>query len=136
MPAKDKYHDIVISALQKDGWTIDSEQVTLHVGERRLWIDLRARNQERDIILVEVKSYENLNSPVLFLQQALGQYLMYRAILEENNPPERLYLAVPEQANIEIIQSNLGQLIIARYKVDLIVYDLKREEILEWNHNS
>ena len=98
----------MVNALQKDGWSIDSEQVTLHIGERRLWIHLCAQRQDNNIILVEVKSYDNINSPVLVLQQALGQYLMYRAILEENHAPEPLYLALPEQANIEILNSRIG----------------------------
>lgn len=40
MPAKDKYHDVVIRALQKDGWIINDEQYILITQKRLLWIDL------------------------------------------------------------------------------------------------
>lgn len=127
---------MVITALRKDGWLIVTEQVTLHIGKRRLWIDLRVRHEERNIILVEAKSYENVDSPVNFLQHTLGQYLMYRAILENDRHPEPLYLAVPEQAYIEIIQTPIGQLMVEKYKINLIVYDVDNEVIIEWMNNS
>ena len=44
MPAKDKYHDTVINSLKKEGWTVISDQVTLRIGDRRLWIDLKVQN--------------------------------------------------------------------------------------------
>jgi hypothetical protein len=62
MPAKDRYHDAVERALQKDGWTILREQVELIVPPRRLWIDLRAAEACTLVILVEVKGFEAARS--------------------------------------------------------------------------
>ena len=42
MPAKDRYHDVVVRALAKAGWTILEEQVALSMPTRRVWIDIRA----------------------------------------------------------------------------------------------
>jgi hypothetical protein len=42
MPNKDHYHDTVIRALGKDGWTITAEQYFVAVGKRRIWIDIEA----------------------------------------------------------------------------------------------
>jgi XisH protein len=58
MPAKDRYHDVVVRALQKDGWTILAEQVALSMPTRRVWIDIRAsKNAGAIAILVEVKGF-------------------------------------------------------------------------------
>lgn len=136
MPAKDKYHDIVIKALQKEGWAVISDQVTLRIGDRRLWIDLMVQNYDESIILVEIKTYEDINSPVDFLQKALGQYLMYRAILDSIGHDEKLYLAIPEQANIELFQSEIGHLMVETYQLNLMIYDIYNERISKWTHNS
>lgn len=131
MSRKDIFHDTVVNALKKDGWTILSEQVTLRFGDRRFWIDLRAR-KESSIILIEVKSYYNIDSPIDFLKQALGQYLLYRAILEKTEQDEPLYLAVPEQAYKDIFSEELGTFLIQHYQLNLVVYDVDSEEILQW----
>jgi hypothetical protein len=38
MPAKDRYHDVVVRALRKAGWTILEEQVALSMPRRRVEI--------------------------------------------------------------------------------------------------
>ena len=38
MPAKDIFHDVVRLALEKDGWTITDDPLTLAIGERDLYI--------------------------------------------------------------------------------------------------
>ena len=64
MPAKDRYHDVVIRALAKVGWHVTAEQVAIVTAERRLWIDLQvAKASERLVILIEVKGFENMSSP-------------------------------------------------------------------------
>ena len=42
MPAKDIYHNNVRTALEKDGWTITNDPLTLEIGERSLFVDLGA----------------------------------------------------------------------------------------------
>lgn len=60
MPAKDNYHDCVVHALIKDGWTITDEQFPVRVESRRLWIDIRAiKNNGESIILVEEKKLQS-----------------------------------------------------------------------------
>ncbi len=34
MPAKDIYHDVVRTALEKDGWAITADPLTLKIGRR------------------------------------------------------------------------------------------------------
>jgi hypothetical protein len=84
--AKDIYHDIVRLALEKDGWTITDDPLTLKVGGRSAYIDLGAEKllaaeKAGQRIAVEVKSFVS-PSPVKDLEQALGQYILYSQILE------------------------------------------------------
>jgi len=45
MARKDAYHDIVKSALEKDGWTITSEPLRLVIDDVGVQIDLGAEQQ-------------------------------------------------------------------------------------------
>src|SRR6185437_6832889 len=102
MPARNVYHDAVVSALQADGWSITDDPLSLKVGERDLLIDLGAEKQliaaakGTEKIAVEIQSFLSL-SPVADLQQALGQYTMYRLALADQQPDRPLFLAVPEE---------------------------------------
>jgi predicted RecB family endonuclease len=61
LPAKDRYHDTVVRALQKAGWTVTAEHCFIRLEERRLWIDIRAEKESESLaILVEVKGFENI----------------------------------------------------------------------------
>nr|WP_253188246.1 XisH family protein [Leptolyngbya sp. 'hensonii'] len=85
MPAKDIYHDTVKRALQKGGWTITHDPFPLQIGKKRLSADLgteRLISAERGLqkIVVEVKSFVG-QSDVKDLEQALGQYVLYRQSL-------------------------------------------------------
>jgi len=85
--AKDIYHEIVKTALIKDGWTITSDPSTA-VGERNVYVDLGsekffAAEKDQRRIAVEEKSFIR-PSPVQDLQNALGQYVLYRGLLEES----------------------------------------------------
>jgi hypothetical protein len=104
LPAKDHCHDKVVLALLKDGWTIDAEQVLFIISNRHVWIDIQA-SREATTILVEVKSFRR-PSPVEELTVAVGQYTVYRAVIDNAggaNIP--LYIAVPVKA----YQSILGE---------------------------
>ena len=98
MPAQDKYHNAVVHALEKDGWTIENEQYLLVVEYRTLWIDLLvSRSDDERAILVEVKSFLS-SSQIEDMANAIGKYVMYSAILEENEIDMPLNLAVPRHA--------------------------------------
>jgi len=131
VPAKDHYHDTVARALIKDGWIISGEQVFIKLPERRLWIDLEAANADSRI-LVEVKSYVRIQSPVESLAASVGKYIIYRSSLDRLRDNRSLYLAIPENAFKGIFSETLGQLVIQRAKISLLVYDPSKEEIMRW----
>ena len=132
MPAKDKYHDTVIRALEKDGWLIESEQYVLIVENRVLWIDLLISDSDKqETLLVEVKSFTSA-SQVEDLANAIGKYFLYSAILEDNDAKIPLYLAIPETAYHGIFNEALGQIVMDKLNLSIIVYNPELEVILQW----
>ena len=96
--AKDVIHEVVKNALVKDGWTITADPYIISYGDDNLYVDLAA---ERSIaaerngrkIAIEIKSFVG-RSPVRDFEVALGQYLLYLALLELTEPERKLYLAI------------------------------------------
>src|ERR1044071_6596819 len=99
MPQRDAFHATVRTALERDDWTITDDPLVLPVGRHTLFVDLGAerllaaeRRQER--IAVEVKTFVG-RSEVAGLEQALGQYVLYRGLLRRSDPGRELVLAIP-----------------------------------------
>ncbi|HTU90429.1 MAG TPA: element excision factor XisH family protein [Gemmataceae bacterium] len=137
MPAKNIYHDVVIHALAADGWTITHDPLTISFGGRDLYVDLGAerptigaeKGEQR--IAVEVQSFLN-PSPVRDLQEAVGQYDIYRAILAENRSDRLLYLAVPLRIYEGLLTERFGQLIIRSLDLRVLVFDHQKERVVQW----
>ncbi|WP_293134292.1 element excision factor XisH family protein [Microcoleus sp. bin38.metabat.b11b12b14.051] len=139
MSAKDIYHNTVKRALQKDGWTITHDPFPLQIGRKRLSADLGAErliNAEKgtEKIIVEVKSFVG-RSDVKDLEQALGQYVLYRQVLNEMQIDRNLYLAISRSAFKSVFTIELGQVLLKNQIVKLIVFDKESEEILQWIPN-
>lgn len=134
--AKDIYHNRVRMALEKDGWRITNDPLTLKVGGRLAYVDLGAEKllaaeKEGRRIAVEVKSFIG-SSPVQDLEQALGQYIMYSQILEQQNSGLLLYLAITENVFLDFFSEELPQLMVKLNSVKLLVFDPEKAEILRW----
>lgn len=136
MPAKDIYHDTVKRALQKNGWTITHDPFPLQIGKKRLSADLGAErliSADRGLqrIVVEVKSFVG-QSDVKDLEQALGQYVLYRQILHEMGIERNLYLAVSQSTFNSVFAIELGQVLLKNQVIKLVVFDDKSEAIVQW----
>lgn len=137
MPAKDFYHDTVVQALINDGWEITDDPLTLSYGGRELYVDLGAERttiaaQKDNIkIAVEIKSFLKA-SPVRDLEEAAGQYGIYQSILAEISSERTLYLAVPQRAYENIFTEKLGQLILKRLQIKLLVFDEEQRSLTQW----
>ncbi len=136
MPAKDTYHNNVRTALEKDGWTITNDPLTLEIGGRSLYVDLGAEKpfaaeKQGRKIAVEVKSFLAA-SPVHDLEEALGQYIVYEDILEVSEPERNIYLAVREEVYLDIFSEPIGQLLLRKKRLKLIVFDSSKEMIVRW----
>ena len=133
MARRDIYHDTVKRALQKDGWTITHDPFPLQIGKKRLSADLGAErliSTEKGIqkIVVEVKTFVG-QSDVKDLEQALGQYVLYRQILNEMGIERILYLAVSRPTFNSVFTIELGQVLLKNQIIRLIVFDEEREAI-------
>lgn len=140
--AKDRFHEAVKHALEKDDWLITHDPFTIQISETvTLKIDLGAENalaaqREQDKIAVEIKSFIT-DSDISEFHAALGQYLNYWQALEEKEPERTLDLAVPRETYSDFFQISFIQKFLKRHDVNLIIYDPIKEEIKEWiNCNS
>ena len=136
MPAKDIYHNTVRTALEKDGWTITNDPLTLEIGDRSLFVDLGAEKilaaeKQGRKIAVKVKSFVSA-SPVHDLEEAVGQYIVYEDILELSEPERNIYLAVREEGYRDIFSEPLEQVLLRKKRLKLIVFDSSREIIIRW----
>ena len=105
-------------------------------GLRELFVDLGvkqliAADNGEEKIIVEIKSFLN-PSQVYDLQQSLGQYLLYRAIIEESRMNLALYLAIRQSIYEQIFSEAIGTLVIKKYHLRLLIFDSGREEIVQW----
>lgn len=136
MPAKDVFHDTVKNALIKDGWMIVDENYALEYEGDRVYADLAAekilaiQKQERKII-VEVKSFLG-RSFISDLEDAIGQYIVYRDIIHETASPHQLYLAVSKGVYQGGFQKKLAQMLIKRNQVNLLIFDANAEVVDQW----
>ncbi len=136
MPAKDKIHDQVKNALVKDGWTITDDPLYLHNDDFRAFVDLGAERviaaqRDKEKIAVEIKSFVGY-SVISDLEQALGQYGLYTVFLEQIEPSRKLYLAISEEAFVEIFETRTGKAIIQKYGLKLVAIDIHTEEVIQW----
>jgi hypothetical protein len=138
MAAKDIYHDSFVRALQKDGWTITHDPLTVTVEETNLMVDIGAervvaaeRNGER--IAVEIKSFVSL-SAVQDLKEAAGQFWLYHLALRQSatESDRTLFLAVRKTVYEEVFVEGIGKLFLNSHALNLIVFDADKEEITKW----
>jgi hypothetical protein len=136
MPAKDLLHDCVKNALVKDGWKITDDPFRLKYKGRKLYVDLGAERilaaeKGSRKIAVEIKSFVG-HSEMNDLENALGQFIFYRAILSENEPDRELFLAVPDEIFQSIFQNEFHELL-TKYKLAKVFgVNEEREEIVGW----
>lgn len=137
MPKLDIIHYAVKSALIKDGWTITDDPYIIQYRTTTLYADLGAEQPiaaERpgQKLVVEVKSFIGA-SKIQDLKEALGQYDIYRYLLEETAPDRKLYVAVSAIIAYKIFfTQDVIKLIVNRHQLPLIVVNTEVEEIVQW----
>ncbi|RCJ22443.1 fatty-acid oxidation protein subunit alpha [Nostoc sp. ATCC 43529] len=133
--ARDRFHNGVRNALEKEGWTITADPYQVSVGDVDFEIDLAAEmlaaERAGEKIAVEIKSFIG-GSNVSEFHTALGQFLNYKFALEEFDPQRKLYLAVPDSIYQSFFQRRFTQSVIKRIKINLVIYDEKEEKIVQW----
>jgi hypothetical protein len=136
MAAFDYIHDAVRNALLKDGWTITADPFHIPTEDFTLHVDLAA---ERPIaaekagrkIAVEIKSFLG-HSQITDFERALGQYEIYRTLLDRFEGDRKLYLAVPSATFDDFFSLETIQYIVCKYNVAILVIDVDKEQVVAW----
>jgi XisH protein len=137
MSARDAYHDVVRTALIKDGWRITADPLTLKFSTRyKLQIDLAAEalvaaEKDDQLIAVEIKSFLS-PSNVSEFHGALGQFINYRIALRLRQPERVLFLAVPIFTYEEFFSEEVVEISIAENAIKLLIFDPDLEAVVQW----
>ena len=65
-------------------------------------------------------------------KEALGQYDIYRYLLEEVASDRKLYVAISDIAYNAFFTQDVTQLILNKHQLPIIVVDIETEKILQW----
>ena len=136
MPARDAIHETVKEAVIKDGWEVTDDPYVISYGDRFLFVDLGANSfigvrQGSKQIAIEIKQFRG-QSQVTDLEQAIGQYSLYRILLNQIDPERDLYLAISETTYNDIFDEPIGKLAIAEIPLKLVIVDVNNKEITQW----
>ncbi|MBD2771754.1 XisH family protein [Iningainema tapete] len=147
MPPRDTIHEIVKQAVIKDGWIITEadDPFVISYGQRFLFVDLGAskfannniqgsligakKNNSR--IAVEIKDFR-AKSLIKDLEQAIGQYVLYRLLLDKIDPGREVYLAITDTLYEDFFSEPIGELVINELPLKMIIVNLQRVEITKW----
>jgi hypothetical protein len=134
--AKDLFHQVVKTALIKDGWTITHDPLYLNIAEVEIYIDIGAEQlfaaeKGKNKIAVEVKTFLN-PSAISEFHTVLGQCLNYRLALKLEDSDRFLYLAIPDAAWNTFFRREFAKLAVAEYQLKLIIFDVSDEVIVQW----
>lgn len=135
MPALDYCHPHVVRALEKDGWQVSDRPVKVDTANRTVYIDLEATRRingnRQHIVLGEIKCFPDRNNTTREIYIALGQYLIYRAVLAERGFGVPIYLAIPELVFETVFDSTVHRAI-RDNRIKLLVVNLESETVVRW----
>ncbi|NEO72026.1 XisH family protein [Moorena sp. SIO3H5] len=133
--AKDRFHNAVRTALEKENWVITADPYQLSVGEVDFEIDLAAEliaaERAGEKIAVEIKSFIS-RSLVSDFHTALGQCINYQFALNEVDGQRNLYLAIPETIYQSFFQRRFVRSVIDKTQINLLIYEQTQEVIRQW----
>lgn len=137
MSARDRFHNVVRIALERDGWAITHDPYSLQAGGYNLAIDLGAEElvaaeREGRKIAVEIKSFL-ATSKITEFYAVLGQFIAYRTALQGLEPERTLYLAVPVEIYDRFFLNAFIQEIASQNRVFLFTYSVEKKEIVRWH---
>lgn len=134
--ARDKIHQIVRTALEKDGWEITDDPFLLLPEDGNIAIDLAAEKliiatKNLDQIAVEIKTF-SAPSLIYEFHRAIGQYFNYETALLEANENRILYMAIPKSVHKDLTNNLLIRKSMERMNMKLIIIDIDKETIEKW----
>jgi len=136
MPAKDRFHQTVRHALEKEGWWITHDPLHIELPDIEVYIDLGAdrllaAERENQKIAVEIKTF--LGTSTLFeFHIAVGQFVNYRFLLNKIDPDRQLYLAVPVEIYKTFFMRETVREMTQDHRLKIAVYQPELERIEQW----
>lgn len=147
MPPRDTIHEIVRHAVIKNGWIITEadDPYVISYGQRFLFVDLGASksannsmqgnligaSKDNSRIAIEIKDFK-AKSLIKDLEQAIGQYVLYRLLLDKIDPEREVYLAITDTLYEDFFSEPIGELVINELPLKMIIVNLERVEITKW----
>lgn len=134
--ARDIFHAMVREALEYDGWQITHDPYPIRAMGRDYEVDLGAEQlfaaeKGTQKIAVEVKSFVSPSLAYEF-HSVLGQYLNYHTFMAIQEPDRVLYLAVSATIYTSFFQEPATQLILDKFKLNLVIFDRHSKTIEQW----
>ena len=136
MARRDKTHEIVRRALEREGWVITNDPLLVKIGRKSVQIDLGAERmlaaeKGDEKIAVEIKSFIG-TSTITEFYRATGQFLLYGKAMKRQYPDRILYLALPVEAYEELSDDIFDFEDFADLRHQMIVYDNDEKSPLKW----
>ena len=136
MSQRDFYHEHVRAALLAAGWTITQDPLTILFYGLRVGIDLGAERTEADgsktRIAVEVKNFRKRSDYVNEFEKGLGQYLLYREVIETFAFNYTLFLAVPDDVYQTFFQNIIVNRLIQKHGLNILTYIPTTQTLVQW----
>jgi len=138
MAAREIFHNVVKQALEKAGWRVTHDPLSLQIGGVEMYIDLGAEQliaaeKDGEKIAVEIKCFVAV-SAIYEFHLAIGQYRNYQLALLQEDPERMLYLAVPEDAHDRLFTLQFVQDALRYNGVRYLVYDVQAEVMVQWQN--
>ncbi len=136
MPALDLYHDAVKSALIKEGWKIVADPFRIQYKDINLYADLAAERpiaaeREGQKIVVEIKRFVG-RSQMADFHNAVGQYTVYRSLLNKTAPDYKIYLAIDDITHQNFFTREGISFLVNASQISLLVVNVEQQEIVQW----
>lgn len=135
MSRLDYCHPQVVHALENDGWTVNPIPLEIETPERTIHVDIEASRQingtRQRVLMAEVKCFPDRKKTTRELYEAVGQYIIYRAVLAEINMTVPLYLALPVEDYVTILDTTARRAI-RDNRIKLLIVNLESERVVEW----
>lgn len=84
--------------------------------------------RDRTRIAIEIKEFRGL-SAIADLEQAIGQYSLYKLLLNQVDPERQIYLGITDITYETIFSEPIGQLVINELPLNLLVVDATTAEV-------
>ncbi len=135
---KDKFHNNVREALEKEGWLITHDPYRIRIGRRRGYIDLgleqemfigAERNNQK--IAVEIKTFGGTSDLDEF-EDAVGQFVVYLTALEDEDPERTLFLAMPESFFNRFFDDPFFLKLAKKRQINIVVYNEINNTLVQW----